>query len=76
MIISTDRLIPYMLVFIGILCAGYAYYSIKTGKIDIRYIEIDKQKQPIFFIIQLYTVIAMSIGSFVLAILDFLGVVH
>jgi hypothetical protein len=74
MIVSTDSLMPYMCGFTGIFMVFFTVYSIKTGKAQISYQEIDKEKQPTAFKVAIYIYILIAILMFVLTILSLLGV--
>ena len=65
-----------MFIVLAIIFALFAAHSFRTGKTYIAYREIDRREQPRFFVAQVYTLTAMAVGSLVMAILGFLGVVN
>jgi hypothetical protein len=76
MTINTNAIIPYALVFLGIIAAALAIYSLKTGRTYAGYRDIGRKDQPIAFMAQVYFLIFLAAGSFVLAVLAFLRVVN
>jgi hypothetical protein len=76
MIISTDRLIPYMFIFMGVFLVFYAAYCVKTGEANISYVVVSKKTNPKVFAFHIYLYVILAIASFAMAALTFLGVIH